>query len=89
MGSLHAMEFSNMVEEGNISLEQTLEWHLTGNHYPPVPVSMVPVCLEAIRLCRLEKFDEMVELPKGISWKDQNSAPVYAIIEAHHLEHFI
>ena len=89
MGRLQAMEFANLVEEGQTSLDMALEWHLTANHYPPVPVAMVAVCKEAIRLSELGEYDEMVELPEGISWKDQTVAPVRNIVEAHHLEDFI
>ena len=44
MGSLQATEMAN----SGLDLESTLGWHLRVNHYPPVPTTMVPVCMEAI-----------------------------------------
>jgi hypothetical protein len=31
-----------------LDLEVALGYHLQGNHYPPVPLSMVEPCIEAI-----------------------------------------
>ena len=89
MGRLHAMEFASAVEEGAVNLDQALKWHFMSNHYPPIPGAMVAVCKEAIRLSELQDFEAMVELPDGISWKDQTSAPVRELVEVHHLEDFI
>ncbi len=44
MGHLSAVGMADAAP----SLEIALEWHLTHNHYPPVPVSMVGPCVEAI-----------------------------------------
>ena len=43
MGSMHAEEFAGRTGKGKgkISMDQALTWHLQGNHYPPVPISMV------------------------------------------------
>ena len=32
----------------NLDLESAIGYHLQGNHYPPVPLSMVQPCIEAI-----------------------------------------
>ena len=66
-----------------------LEYHLQYNHYPPVPLSMVPVCEQAIAAGNVEQWDEEVPLPDGITYKDRGTAPAYAIVEAHHLDFFI
>jgi hypothetical protein len=70
-------------------LDQAVAWHLQGNHYPPVPRSMVGPCLEAIALASGGEWDEHVDLPEGVSWRDQTTAPAWAIIEAHHLDPFL
>ena len=68
------------------SLEQSLHIHLTSNHYPPVPTSMVPVCIAAINSYNANfNGDELVELPEGVSWRGNTSAPAWAIIDGHHL----
>jgi preprotein translocase subunit SecA len=83
MGRNFAEELAFAPEMG---METAIRLHLTGNHYPPVPVSMVSVCIEAIDAYWEEDLNREVELPEGISWRGQNSAPAYAIIESHHLE---
>ena len=69
-----------------MGMETAIRLHLTSNHYPPVPVSMVPICIEAIDAYWEEDLNREVELPEGISWRGENFAPAYAIIESHHLE---
>ena len=82
MGSNFA---TDLAENLDLSLEQAIGYHLQGNHYPPVPLSMVPVCIAAIDFAHQEMWDETVEMPDGISYKGNTSAPVWAIIEQHHL----
>jgi hypothetical protein len=86
MGSITAIDLAESVE---LSLEDQIGIHLTGNHYPPVPKSMVPVCIEAIDKANDGDWESMVKLPEGVSWKGQIEAPAYSIIEAHHLEFWI
>lgn len=70
----------------NVSLETGLAYHLQANHYPPVPVAMVQPCIDAITAWNEDyDSDRLIKLPDGISWRDKDSAPVWAIIEAHHL----
>ena len=83
MGSNFANDLSSMQD---LSMENSIGIHLQGNHYPPVPLSMVPVCIEAIDAYWEDDFNREIELPEGVLWRGKNSAPAYAIIEAHHLE---
>lgn len=69
----------------NLDLETQIEMHLRGNHYPPVPASMVQPCIDAIDAYHDEDYQREIELPEGISWRGENSAPASAIVEAHHL----
>lgn len=86
MGSNMAMELADKDLFPNITLEDAIGMHLRGNHYPPVPLSMVPVCIEAIDAYNEGDASVMVKLPEGVSWRGQLEAPAYAIIEAHHLD---
>lgn len=72
--------------EENLSLEVGLAYHLQANHYPPVPVAMVQPCIEAIDAYYDEDYRREINLPEGISWRGQVTAPADAIIEAHHLD---
>ena len=76
---------TDLAENIDISLEQAIGYHLTGNHYPPVPLSMVPVCIQALDFANEDLWDETIEMPDGILYKGNTAAPVWAIIEQHHL----
>ena len=70
-----------------LDMETQISIHLTSNHYPPVPTSMVKPCIEAIDAVNdLGLWDADIELPEGVSWKGSNYAPAHAIIEQHHLD---
>jgi hypothetical protein len=88
MGAMKAAELA--FESYGLDLEKQLELHLTTNHYPPVPVEMVPVCLDAIDAVNSESdWDKEITLPYGITYKGSPTAPAHAIIEQHHLEFWL
>jgi hypothetical protein len=68
-----------------LDLEVAIGYHLQGNHYPPVPLSMVEPCIEAIDAFYDEDYNREIALPEGVSWRGQVTAPASAIIEQHHL----
>jgi hypothetical protein len=72
--------------ESVVDINQSIAIHLTSNHYPPVPVSMVQPCIDAIYACDEEEYDKLIELPEGVMWRGQSSAPAHAIVEGHHLQ---
>lgn len=86
MGSNLANDLAGMEE---ISLDRKLEIHLRGNHYPPIPLSMVEPCKRAIEAGLERDFEKLIDLPEGISWRGNTAAPARAIIESHHLEPWI
>jgi hypothetical protein len=79
----------DLAENIDISLEDAIGMHLRGNHYPPVPLSMVAPCIEAIDAGYEEDWDKSIKLPDGVLWKGLEYAPAYAIIESHHLESWL
>ena len=81
MGYTTAQELAEILD-----LEGSLKMHLTANHYPPVPTSMIPVCIAAIDAYHDEDYEKEISLPEGISWRGKTSAPASAIVEAHHLD---
>jgi len=93
MGSNFANEMASGVLDDlgiQLDLETQIGIHLSSNHYPPVPSSMVKPCIEAIDAVNdLGLWDADIELPEGVSWKGSNYAPAHAIIEAHHLNAWI
>ena len=89
MGTTSAMDWNAAVQEGLVDLNAALLWHLRCNHYPPVPESMVAVCNDAIDLANEEDWNAEVLLPDGVSYRGSQYAPVWVIIEQHHLQSFI
>jgi hypothetical protein len=85
MGYLSALAMANAAP----SLEMALEWHLSHNHYPPVPVAMVGPAREAIDAYHDEDYDRLITLPDGVVYRDDVQAPAWAIVEQHHLDAFI
>ena len=83
MGSNTAIGLATNLD---ISLEQAIGYHLQGNHYPPVPLSMVQPCIDAIDAYYDEDFDRFIAMPEGVFYKGMSHAPAYAIIEQHHLD---
>jgi len=80
------MGYNTALDFAELNLEQGIAYHLQGNHYPPVPLSMVQPCIDAIDAFYEEDTDRLIEMPKGVSYKGNTHAPAWAIIEQHHLD---
>lgn len=65
MGSLQAAEFALATTRGELSIESAVSWHLSSNHYPPVPAAFVKSCVAAIEAGQDEDWDLDIPLPKG------------------------
>jgi hypothetical protein len=78
--------YAEGITETDLSLADQIRWHLTGNHFPPIPVSMIPVCIAALDAANEEDWDRMISLPEGVGYKGLTAAPAHAIIEQHHLD---
>ena len=86
MGNNFATELADRDLFPELDLEMAIGYHLQGNHYPPVPLSMVQPCIEAIDAYYDESYDKLIEMPEGVSYKGNTHAPAWAIIEQHHLD---
>lgn len=90
MGYTTALGYKEQAELGNISLQNALRIHLTGNHYPPHPPELVGPCLEAINAANDEEIDRIIELPEGLEYRGAYSRVSAAtLIRACHLSAFI
>lgn len=81
MGYTTATELASILD-----LEGSIAMHLTANHYPPVPRSMVQPCIDAIDAYHDEDYQRHINLPEPIKWRGESYAPASAIVEAHHLD---
>jgi hypothetical protein len=84
MGYMQASEMNDALPR-----RVALEWHLQYNHYPPVPLSMVDACELAIEAMQDEDYERQIDLPAGSYYRGEESAPAWAIAQAHHLDAFI
>lgn len=84
MGSVQAQEMAEMLD-----IKDAIAWHLTSNHFPPIPLSMVPVCIEAIENALAGEWTKLVSLPEGVGYKGLTVAPTDAIIAQHHLDPWV
>lgn len=71
------------IAESDLSLEDKLSWHLTGNHYPPVHEAFIPVCIQAIELANAGAYDAELTYPNGLV------RTVRHCIDGLHLEYFL
>jgi hypothetical protein len=65
MGSLNAQGFADAVNDGLASIDTALSWHLTSNHYPPLPTFFISTCKAAIEAGNDEDWDREIKLPRG------------------------
>lgn len=69
-----------------LDLSTAIGIHLSSNHYPPVPQSMVLPCIEALEAYWEDDTDRQISMPEGVTYKGLDKAPAWAIIEQHHLD---
>lgn len=84
MGRLSAEELLDHTD-----LPTAIVRHLRGNHYPPVPTTMLEPCIEAIEAIQEGDIHRHIHLPAGILYKGEPTAPAHAIAQSHHLDAFI
>lgn len=65
MGAARSYDIAALIVEGTISTQLALEYHLQQNHFPPVPVAIVPQCIEAIEHAANEDWDHTITAPSG------------------------
>lgn len=96
MGRASAEGMNEQVAGGWLSLAAALEWHLQANHYPPLPVALVPVAQQAIEIAQ-EAIDledphlwhQEIQMPDGMLYRDSEVVEVGEAVESLHLEAFL
>jgi hypothetical protein len=64
MGSNFVAEIQDTELFPDITLRDAVGMHLRGNCYPPIPIEMVDVCIEAIGACNDGDYYQILTLPK-------------------------
>lgn len=89
MGSTYALGIAETVANEQISLDHALRMHLTANHYPPLPVALIPLAKEAIERARDEEWDENIALPLDFTYQLRENLKVWEVVETLHLYAFL
>ena len=84
MGSLQAHEMARLAD-----FDTALRWHLSSNHYPPIPLSMLAPCKAAIAAYQGADYTREILLPAGVAYRGCATSPASAIVEQHHLAAFL
>ena len=70
-------------------LDAALDWHMTANHYPPLPSSFIPVAKIVIEKAKQGRWGAKVKLPEGVRYQGKRIVLVSACVEAWHLDAFL
>ena len=91
MGNNLSIDLAGFVGADTLALEQAVRIQLQNNHYPPIPEFFIPVCLQAIDLANQGLYDEVIDLPEGVTdaTTGQSVTSVSKLIEWAHLSFFI
>lgn len=89
MGTTYAMGLADAWHQGITDIRQVLAIHLQNNHYPPVPLSMIEPCIEAIEAYEEGDGEVRVQLPEEIKYGGENWVPARILVDSFHLTYFI
>jgi hypothetical protein len=89
MGTTGTLGMAEAVNDGLATLTQAITWQLRSNHYPPVPMAMVPVAVAAVEALN-EDDDRLIDMPEGVEFRDGRTAVEASVIaESFHLYGFV
>lgn len=89
MGAITAIDLKDQAKEGTCSLDTALAIHFQSNHYPPLPLSLIPVAKRVIEKAQRGEWEARVRLPEGITFRGSTLAPVRECAKAWHLDAWI
>jgi hypothetical protein len=73
----------------DLELEDWVSLHFQSNCYPPIPQIMVQSAVAAIVACNKGDYNEVIELPMGVTYRDSQFCDAWTLIEQHRLEGFL
>ena len=82
MGRTQAQEMAR-----ELPIDAALQWHLTSNHYPPLPVALVAPCKRAIQNANRGLWEKKVVMPTGYGFR--YSVTTSQMVEGCHLDSFL
>lgn len=85
MGYLSALDMREYGGE-----EVALRWHLSHNHFPPIPEEMIPVAKKALVNAKAGRWGRRVKLPPGVRHRATGQcATTEALVRHMHLDAFL
>jgi len=90
MGRMSAAGYKDCVNEGLMTEDEALRIHLTSNHYPPIPLMMLPVAKRALEKARRGEWEKKLRMPKDVTHKVYGKlVPVHEVMSHMHLDTFL
>ena len=86
MGRMFVEGLKDMTD---LELEDWVSMHFQSNCYPPIPQIMVQCAVAAIVACNKGDYNEVIELPMGVTYRDSQFVDAWTLIEQHRLEGFL
>ena len=83
------MFVESIKELGDIELEDMVSMHFSSNCYPPIPQFMVQSAVAAINACNYGDYNEVIQLPHGVTYKGSEFVDAATFVDAHRLDAFI
>lgn len=87
MGRMQTLEMGHFAD----NLDQALRWHLRSNHYPPLPMDLLPVAKKAIEIANEAIATEDEDLWQTLIYVPtaDKKLSISRIIEGMHLDSFL
>ena len=79
----------SLATDPHMSLEDAISMHFASNCYPPIPQFMVQSAIAAVLAVSAGDYDEVIELPMGVTYKDSPYVDASTFVDAHRLDAFI
>jgi hypothetical protein len=86
MGRMFVEGLKDMTD---LELEDWVSLHFSSNCYPPIPQIMVQSAVAAIVACNKGDYNEVIELPMGVTYRDSQFCDAWTFVEQHRLEGFL
>jgi hypothetical protein len=86
MGRMFVEGLKDMTD---LELEDWVSLHFQSNCYPPIPQIMVQSAVAAIQACNKGDYNEVIELPMGVTYRDSQFCDAWTFVEQHRLEGFV
>ena len=79
----------SLATDAHLSLEDAISIHFSSNCYPPIPQYMVQCAVAAVVAVSAGDYDEVIELPMGVTYRDSQFVDAATFVDAHRLDAFI